>query len=51
MIEFILTEVKGCGWLCKIYDEDEMEIYRGEFQQRAGIALEKAQEWLEGRNG
>lgn len=41
---YILTEVRGYGWLCKI-ELDENEIYRGEFQPTFESAMNKAIEW------
>lgn len=50
MIEFILTNVPGYGWLCKIL-EDGKEIYKGEFRASWAVAMYAAETWMEERNG
>lgn len=41
MIEYHLWKIEKHGWLCRV-TRDDREIYRGEFQPWAELALEYA---------
>lgn len=45
-MEYILTDVQGYGWLCKIVQEGK-ERYRGEFRRTYTEAMEAALDWQE----
>ena len=49
MKQYILIDVKGYGWLCRL-EIDGTEVYRGEFQTSYYGAMEHAFEWEERRN-
>lgn len=48
MTIYLLTEVKGYGWLCRI-EIDGVEQYRGSFEPDAYTAMDKAFEWEDRR--